>query len=86
MVEESRGAEQIRIFYFPCYGGDLNPDEKLNQDVKTNAVGRQRPHTQEEMVWDGRSYLSSRQRSPHLIMKYFRTGLVMETETILCFP
>jgi transposase len=71
-----RHAEQIRVFYLPSYSPDLNPDEKLNQDVKSNAVGRQRPHTQEEMVRNVRSYLYSRQRSPHLVMKYFRAKSV----------
>ena len=69
-------AEQIRVFYLPSYSPDLNPDEKLNQDVKSNAVGRQRPHTQEEMVRNVRSYLYSRQRSPHLVTNYFRAKSV----------
>jgi transposase len=69
-------AEQIRVFYLPSYSPDLNPDEKLNQDVKSNAVGRQRPHTQAEMVRNVRSYLYSRQRSPRLVMKYFRAKSV----------
>ena len=35
--------EQIRIFCLPSYSPELNPDELLNQDVKTNALGRVRP-------------------------------------------
>jgi transposase len=35
--------EQIRIFYLPSYSPELNPDELLNQDVKTNALGRVPP-------------------------------------------
>src|SRR5271154_1865544 len=38
-------AEQIRIFCLPSYSPELNPDELLNQDVKTNALGRVRPVT-----------------------------------------
>jgi len=43
---------------------ELNPTELLNQDVKTNALGRRRPHTQDELIGDTRSYLRSRQRTP----------------------
>jgi transposase len=62
---------RIRVFYLPSYSPELNPDENLNQDVKSNAVGRRRPHTQEEMVHNVRSYLFSRQKSPQLVKKYF---------------
>lgn len=30
--------DQIQLFYLPAYSPELNPDEMLNQDVKTNAV------------------------------------------------
>ena len=42
--------KKIRLFYLPGYSPQLNPDEFLNQDVKTNAVGRQRPKDQPEMM------------------------------------
>ena len=32
--------DQIQLFYLPAYSPELNPDEMLNQDVKTNAVRR----------------------------------------------
>jgi transposase len=63
---------RIQVFYLPSYSPDLNPDEKLNQDVKSNAVGRRRPHTPEEMVRNVRSYLYSRQKNPQLIKRYFK--------------
>ena len=43
-------AEQIRIFRLPSYSPELNPDELLNQDVKTNALGRVRPVNVQEMM------------------------------------
>ena len=67
---------RIQVFYLPSYSPDLNPDEKLNQDVKSNAVGRRRPHTQEEMVRNVRSYLYSRQRRPQIIKRYFEAESV----------
>ncbi len=43
---------------------ELNPTELLNQDVKTNALGRRRPHTQDELIGDTRSYLRSPNATP----------------------
>ncbi|MFZ5451291.1 MAG: IS630 family transposase [Thermodesulfobacteriota bacterium] len=40
-VEEN--AERLRLIFLPSYSPELNPDELLNQDVKSNALGRQRP-------------------------------------------
>jgi transposase len=64
-------AEQIELQFLPGYAPELNPTELLNQDVKTNALGRRRPHTQNELITDARSYLRSRQRTPHIIVSYF---------------
>jgi transposase len=68
-VEGYRG--RIRMFFLPGYSPELNPDEYLNQDVKTNAVGRNRPATQQEMVSNVRGYLRSTQRMPQVVRSYF---------------
>jgi transposase len=64
-------AEQIELQFLPGYSPELNPTELLNQDVKTNALGRRRPHTQDELIDDTRSYLRSTQRRPQLVARYF---------------
>jgi len=64
-------ASRLRLFFLPPYSPDLNPDELLNQDVKSNAVGRQRAHTQDQLVRNVRGYLRSRQRQPHVVRQYF---------------
>ena len=64
--------KNIRLFYLPGYSPQLNPDECLNQDVKTNAVGRQRPKDQPQMMQQVRSYLRSAQRRPKLVKNYFQ--------------
>jgi transposase len=61
----------IRLFFLPGYSPELNPDEMLNQDVKSNAVGRKRPHNIVEMIRTVRGFLRSRQRQPHIVKKYF---------------
>jgi transposase len=64
-------AEQIELQFLPGYAPELDPTELLNQDVKTNALGRRRPHTQVELIKDTRGYLRSRQRTPHIVAGYF---------------
>jgi len=63
--------EQIEIVYLPGYSPDLNPDEMLNHDVKANAIGRQKPRTEEEMTNNLRNFLWRRQKMPHIVRRYF---------------
>ncbi len=64
--------EKISLFFLPSYSPDLNPDEFLNQDVKSNALGRQRPANRTEMIAGLRSYLRSTQRQPDIVKSYFQ--------------
>jgi transposase len=64
-------ADQLRLFYLPGYSPKLNPDELLNQDVKSNAVGRRRPRDQKQMLHGVRTYLRSTQRQPEIVQRYF---------------
>lgn len=68
----SEHAEQIELFYLPGYSPQLNPDELLNQDVKTNALGRRRPSDQAELIAEVRGYLRSTQRQPAIVRSYFQ--------------
>lgn len=62
----------IRLFFLPSYSPELNPDEVLNQDVKSNAVGRRRAGNQQELISNVRKYLRSRQRQPDIVRQYFQ--------------
>lgn len=64
-------ADQIELFQLPGYAPQLNPDELLNQDVKSNALGRKRPSNQDQMITDVRSYLRGTQRRPAIVRSYF---------------
>lgn len=66
-----RKIDQICLFFLPGYSPELNPDEMLNQDVKSNALGRRRARNQQELEANTRSYLRSRQRQPHIVKRYF---------------
>jgi transposase len=72
----ARHATQLEVFFLPGYSPDLNPDEFLNQDVKSNALGRQRPATRAEMIDGVRSYLRSTQRQPAIVKGYFQAESV----------
>jgi transposase len=69
-------AKRLQLFFLPGYSPDLNPDEFLNQDVKSNALGRQRPATRIEMIDGVRSYLRSTQRQPAIVKSYFHAESV----------
>ena len=68
-LEEHEG--DIRLFFLPGYSPDLNPDEMVNQDVKTNAVGRRRAHCQKQLMENVRQYLERRRANPDLVKRYF---------------
>lgn len=63
--------EKIQLFLLPAYSPELNPDELLNQDVKTNAVRRKRAANQSELKKNLISYLRKRQKQPAVVRRYF---------------
>jgi transposase len=65
-----RHPERMRMFFLPSYSPDLNPDELLNQDVKTNALGRKRARTPAEPSCDVRGFLWSAQKNPAKARRY----------------
>ncbi|RLD44042.1 MAG: IS630 family transposase [Bacteroidetes bacterium] len=69
-------SEKISVFFLPGYSPELNPDEMLNQDVKSNAIGKRRPHNQNEMIKDIRNFLFRRQKQPQVVKNYFKEQFV----------
>ena len=66
-----RHADRILVFRMPAYSPELNPDEYLSQDVKSNADGGRRARDAKEMMSNVRGYLHSTQRQPELVSRYF---------------
>jgi transposase len=64
--------ELIELHFLPGYSPELNPAECLNQDVKTNALGKRRPINISELKADVRGFLRSRQRQPWRVARYFQ--------------
>lgn len=67
---------RLRLIQLPGYCPELNPDELLNQDVKTNALGKSRPANKREMIKAVRSHLHRRQKQPTVIQNLFKENHV----------
>jgi transposase len=68
----AQNRDLIELHFLPGYAPELNPAEMLNQDVKTNALGRRRPLDITQLKADVRSFLRSCQRQPWRAARYFR--------------
>lgn len=67
----NKKSHRINLYFLPAYSPELNPDEMLNQDIKSSAVGRRRARNQEELISTVRKHLRIRQRQPNIVRKYF---------------
>lgn len=67
-----RNAKRLRLIRLPGYCPELNPDELLNQDVKTNALGKSRPRDKVQLITQVRAHLHRRQKQPELVRNLFR--------------
>ena len=63
--------EHIRLFHLPSYCPELNPDEFLNQDVKSH-LGKKCLQTKAEMVKILNSHLKMRQQQPQVIQNFVK--------------
>jgi transposase len=67
----TKNEKTIRVFYLPSYCPELNPDEFLNQDVKTH-LGKKRVKNKAEMIKNLNSHLRMRQKQPDVIQNFIR--------------
>lgn len=63
--------KRLELFTLPAYSPELNPDELLNQDIKTNAVRKRRARNRDELKRNLLGYLRGRQKRPDLVKRYF---------------
>ena len=69
-------ALQCELVLLPGYAPELNPDELLNQDLKSNVFSSGRPRTRDELVAQTRSYLRATQKRPDIVRAYFQEAQV----------
>ena len=70
-IESKPIKKRFRLFYLPPYSPELNPDERVWNDLKNNAVGKQAitaPHQMRSAVL---SHLRFIQKSPRRVRSYF---------------
>ena len=69
-------ADKLSLFLLPPYSPELNPDELLNQDMKSNAHRQKRPQDKKQLMATTRGFLRNRQRRPEKVKNYFRAEYV----------
>jgi len=67
--------ENIRVFYLPNYCPKLNPDDFLNQDIKSH-LGKQGLHTKEKMIKTLNIHLKIKQKQPDVIQNFFKGVII----------
>lgn len=64
--------DRLRLFFLPPYSPELNPDERVWNDLKNNALGRQRIDSPDQLRKAALSHLRSVQKSPQRVLSYFQ--------------
>ena len=67
---------RIEVFFIPPYSPELNAQEYLNQDVKTNIIGKKRPINKVEMRANVEDFMNERKSNKKQVQKYFHADQV----------
>jgi transposase len=63
--------DRFRLFFLPPYSPELNPDERVWNDLKNNAVGRQTVSSSSDLHRAVIRHLRHIQKSPDRVCSYF---------------
>jgi transposase len=63
--------DHFRLFHLPPYSPELNPDERVWNDLKNNAVGKKSIESPEDLHKDVIAFLRFLQCSPFQVRSYF---------------
>ena len=63
--------DRFRLFFLPPYSPELNPDERVWNDLKNNAIGRQAINSPDKLHGAVISHLRFIQKSPDRVCSYF---------------
>jgi len=63
--------KRIEVFFLPPYSPELNPQEYVNQDVKTNIIGKKRPINKAQMRSNVEDFMINRKNDKKQVQKYF---------------
>ena len=68
--------KRIEVFFLPPYSPELNAQEYVNQDVKTNVIGKKRPINKEQMKSNVEDFMLKRKKDKEQVQKYFHVSHV----------
>ena len=68
--------DRIEVFFLPPYSPELNPQEYVNQDVKTNIIGKKRPINKAQMRNNVADFMNGRKNDKKQVQKYFHVSHV----------
>lgn len=71
--------KRIEVFFLPPYSPELNPQEYVNQDVKTNIIGKKRPINKDQMRNNVEDFMTKRKNDKIQVQKYFHNKRVQYT-------
>jgi transposase len=63
--------QKIELFFLPAYNPELNPDEYVNNDVKTTVRSKPAPRNQEELEGNVRSYMRKLRHNKKKVTSFF---------------
>ena len=63
--------DRIELFFLPPYSPELNAQEYVNQDLKTNVIGKKRPINKAQMKNDVEDFMNKRKNDKKQVQKYF---------------
>lgn len=67
----AQNKKRMEVFFLPPYSPELNAQEYVNQDVKTNVIGKKRPINKEQMKINVESFMMGRKNNKKQVRKYF---------------
>jgi transposase len=73
-LEENK--HRIELFFLPPYSPELNAQEYVNQDLKTNVIGKKRPINKDQMKNNVEEFMNKRKNDRKQVQKYFHVSHV----------
>lgn len=68
-LEENK--EKIEVLFIPPYSPELNPQEYVNQDLKTNIIGKKRAINKDQLKENINDFMNKRKKDRPQVKKYF---------------
>lgn len=76
-----RHKSEIELFYLPSYSPDLNPDERMNSDLKSALSKKPDSRAKGKMEKNALAHMRSVQKRPHHIKRFFHDPRIFYAST-----